>query len=122
MVLRRQVHGRFEREGWSPAQAVLLFIVGTRGGDGLRDTVDSGGVAAYARATTVRVFCRDQGDQVPPIRVANPSRPSAAVTPTSPAPRHAQAPTSPAPPLLMYGPKKLYKYQAPTSPAPPLKL
>ena len=61
---RRQVHRQFEREGWAPDKAVLLFVIGTRAGDMLRDALDSSAVAEYPRATNVRVYCRDQGDQV----------------------------------------------------------
>ena len=61
---RRQAqHRQFQRENWKPEQAVLIFILGNRAGQGLSEEVDTSSVRDYSHAMYLRTECRDFGDE-----------------------------------------------------------
>jgi hypothetical protein len=60
---RKQVYTQFEREGWTLDKAALLFIVGSRAGEMLKDEINTSVITEYPHAVNVIVYCRDQGDE-----------------------------------------------------------
>jgi hypothetical protein len=51
------------RENWTDAEAIMLFVLGTRKGDGLREELNTSNVVEYQRVSYIRVYCRDEGDE-----------------------------------------------------------